>query len=534
MPSRSSLIWSVFLVVMALPTVLALSGVLSAWFQPDFKTLSHLSNYVLPSAIKNTLLLVLGVSVMTAIIGVSLAWLTAVCDFPLRRFFVWALILPMAVPGYVIAFAFVGIFEFTGPVQTGLRELFGNSSWFPSIYSYGGVVMALSLVLYPYVYLLVRNAFQTQGRRSLEVGQSLGLSVRASFFRVSLPMARPWIVGGLLLVIMETLADFGTVATFNYDTLTAAIYKSWFSLYSVSAALQVASVLLIFVVIVIVIERYSRRAQQYAQQRNASLNTQRISLIGHHRWLACAACATVFTMAFLLPCAQLIFWAWPNVAVELNSSFWSYVWGSVSLAILAVLVIVGLALLMAFTARTQNSLFTRTAVRVSTLGYALPGTVLAIGLFAPMATVDEVLYNLGAPSHVLQGTMFVMILAYSVRFMAVAYAPLESNFLRITPSIDAVARSLGVSGIRMLRLVHMPIIRRGLLTAMVLVCVDVIKELPITLMTRPFGFNTLAVRVFELSSEGLWERAAIPAIAIVLVGIVPVMILIKRSDNDAH
>ncbi|HAB56325.1 MAG TPA: ABC transporter permease [Cellvibrionales bacterium] len=523
-------VWQVFLVVMALPTLLALLGVLSSFLHPDIESLSHLAQYVLPQTIKNTIFLVVGVGVVTTTLGVSLAWLTAVCDFPLRKFFVWALILPMAIPGYVMAFALVGLFEYTGPVQHFLRETFGSSSAFPDIYSYGGVVMALSLALYPYTYLMVRNAFQTQGLRSLEVGQSLGLSIRESFWRICLPMARPWIVGGTLLVMMETLSDFGTVAIFNYDTLTSAIYKTWFGLYSLPAALQVASVLLIFVVVITLLERRSRASQRFSQTRSAKSVAGRIRLSGVDRWLALLVCVLVFSLAFVMPVMRLLYWAVPNMNADITSQFLGYVAGSTSLSLIAMLMIAGLALLMAFTARTYNSPFAKIVVRISTMGYALPGTVLAVGLFVPVAAIDNVLGAMGLSTPLLQGTMVVMLLAYSVRFMAVAFTPLESNLLRITPSIDAASRSLGVSGIKMLAKVHLPMVKGGLLTAMVLVFVDVMKELPITLMTRPFGFNTLAVRIFELSSEGLWERAALPALAIVLVGLIPAFILIRKSD----
>jgi iron(III) transport system permease protein len=527
---RKISVWQVFLVVMALPTLLALLGVLSSFLHPDIESLSHLAQYVLPQTIKNTIFLVVGVGVVTTALGVSLAWLTAVCDFPLRKFFVWALILPMAIPGYVMAFALVGLFEYTGPVQQFLRDAFGSSNAFPDIYSYGGVVMALSLALYPYTYLMVRNAFQTQGLRSLEVGQSLGLSVRESFWRICLPMARPWIAGGTLLVMMETVSDFGTVAIFNYDTLTSAIYKTWFGLYSLPAALQVASVLLIFVVIITLLERRSRASQRFSQTRSSKSVAGRIHLSGMFRWLALLACLLVFSLAFVMPVMRLLYWAVPNMDTELTTQFWAYVAGSTSLSLLAMMMIAGLALLMAFSARTYNSPFAKIVVRISTMGYALPGTVLAVGLFVPVAAIDNALGAMGLSTPLLQGTMVVMLLAYSVRFMAVAFSPLESNLLRITPSIDAASRSLGVSGIKMLAKVHLPMVKGGLLTAMVLVFVDVMKELPITLMTRPFGFNTLAVRIFELSSEGLWERAALPALAIVLVGLIPAFILIRKSD----
>ena len=524
-------VWQFFLVIMSLPTALALVGVLTSWFNLDEALLSHLFQYVLPSALFNTVSLVIVVVMMTAVIGVTSAWLTTICDFPGRRFFVWSLILPMAIPGYVMAFALVGALEYTGSLQTYARDSLGILAIFPEIKSFFGVALTLSLTLYPYTYLLVRNAFQTQGKRSLEVGQSLGLSARQSFFRVSLPLARPWIVGGSLLVIMETLADFGTVAVFNYDTLTSAIYKSWFSLFSFQSALQIASLLLMFVVVVSLLERQSRAKQNFSYQRGETEPSSRIVLSRVQGYLACLFCGCIFSIGFILPIGQLLAWAIPQLSLELTDQFWRYVIGSLSLSLLAMTIITGLALLLAFAARTEKGRLVNWAVRISTLGYALPGTVLAVGLLAPIAAIDHFLADIGFATPILQGSIVVMLLAYSVRFMAVAFSPIESNLLRVTPSIDSASRSLAVSGLGMLRRVHFPIIRVGVLTAMVLVFVDVMKELPITLMTRPFGFNTLAVRIYELSSEGLWQRAALPALAVVLVGLIPVIILMLRADK---
>lgn len=524
-------IWQLLLVLMSLPTMLALVGVLTAWLDIDLSVLSHLFEFVIPNAVLNTLALVLCVALATVVIAVISAWLTTVCDFPGRAFFSWALILPMAIPGYVMAFALVGALEYTGSFQTYLRESFSLSLLLPDIYSFGGVVLALSLTLYPYTYLLVKNAFQTQGKQSLEVGQSLGLSTLQSFWRVSLPQARPWIVGGSLLVMMETLADFGTVSVFNYDTLTTAIYKSWFSLFSFQSALQIASLLLLFVVVVSLLERQSRHKQRFTNSRNTVQARTRILLPSLHAYFACAFCGVIFFIGFVLPIGQLLLWAIPHLSLEITDQFWRYMLGSFSLSLLAMTIITAFALLLAFAARTQNSYLANWTVKISTLGYALPGTVLAVGLLAPIAAIDHYLARLGFATPLLQGSMVVMLLAYSVRFMAVAFSPIENNLMRVTPSIDAVSRSLSVSGLSMLRRVHFPMIRVGVLTAMVLVFVDVMKELPITLMTRPFGFNTLAVRIYELSSEGLWQRAALPALAIVLVGLIPVVILILRADK---
>ena len=521
-----------FLLLAALPTCLALLGVASGVFTDESDVFAHLAEYVLPEAIANTLYLVVAVGLLSLLLGTGLAWLTAVCEFPLRRFFSWALFLPMAIPGYVMAFAIVGVFEYTGPIQQWLRERFGTSAWMPDVYGFGFVALTLGLVLYPYVYLMARTAFQTQGLRALEVGQSLGLGMWPAFFRVALPMARPWLVAGLLLVIMETMADFGTVATFNYQTLTTAIYKSWFELFSLAAALQVALLLLAFVAVIAALERHSRKSQRY-YSATGGRSPPRIQLQSLTAMLATAACAAVFLLAFVVPCLRLLRWSLRSFPQSFNQGLLDYMAGSLSLALLATITIVGLAILVAFTARGRRDLLSNIAVRASTLGYALPGTVLAIGMFTALAALQQLLQGLGMAVQ-LQGTIWVMLLALSVRFMAVAYSPLESGWLRVTPSIDAAARSLGASASSLLYRVHLPMLRGSILTAAVLVFVDVMKELPITLMTRPFGFNTLAVRIFELTSEGLWDRAALPALAIVLVGLVPVVMLIRNTERDGH
>ena len=524
--------WRVPLLLISLPAILALFTVLSALLYPDVATLKHLFQYVLPEAMLNTLLLLLGVCGMSTIIGVLAAWLTTSCHFPLRGFFSWALFLPMAIPGYVMAFSLIGFFEYTGFLQSALRSAGIHSDFFPDIYSRSGVIFALSLVLYPYVYLLAKSAFKTQGVRCVEVGQSMGFSVSQSFFKVVLPMARPWIVGGMLLVMMETLADFGTVSVFNYNTLTTAIYKSWFGLFSLGSALQIAAISLLIIALLISVERWSRGTQRFSDDSKRQSSSDRFRLSGTKKWLAIGFCSVVLLFALILPVFQLLYWLLPTLTEQLTAPLWKYVKGSVLLASLSMLFVVCLALVLAFIARTRNGYYVKILTRLSTIGYAVPGTVLAVGLFVPISWLDRQLVSLGAAGPLLQGSIVIMLLAYTARFMAVAYSPIESNFLRITSQVDMAARSLGVSGFNLLKRVHVPMMRSGLLTALVLVFVDVIKELPITLMTRPFGVNTLAVRVYEFTSEGLWERAALPALIIVLVGLLPVILLIKRADDD--
>jgi len=531
--------WFLVAFAIALPAILAVGVVAGAFFNPDTEVWPHLLEFVLPRVLSNTFWLVLGVAILTTILGTGLAWLTAICEFPGRGVFAWALLLPLAIPGYVLGFVAIGLLEYAGPVQGFLREWLGPGSWLPPIRSRAGIILVLSLTLYPYVYLVARGAFLTQGKRVLEVAQSVGFNSVQGFFKVALPMARPWIAGGVMLVVMETLADFGTVAVFNYDTLTIAIYHAWFGLFSVRAALQLASFLVMGVFIVVVVERWLRTRARYHPGKSPPGG--RIRLGARNRWLGFACCGLVLSLAFLLPFTQLLIWAWRDVVTGgLDLRFWGFAWRSVSLSLTAAGTITVAALLLNYAMRLDPHPLSHLAGRIATLGYAMPGTVLAIGIFVPLAFVNnqlqailDFLFAANAPQLTLQTGLATMLLAYLVRFLAVAHQPVAANMLRITPAIDESVRVLGVSGWASLRRVHFPMLKTGLLTAFALAFVDLMKEMPITLMTRPFGWETLAVRVFEMTSEGQWQQAALPACAIVLVGLLPVVILTRRSDHEA-
>ncbi|MDP2785063.1 MAG: iron ABC transporter permease [Sulfurimicrobium sp.] len=525
---------SAFLI--ALLIVVPLAVVLSSLFSPQREIWQHLLDHVLPGLLANTFKLVLGVGAGVTLLGVSLAWLTAACEFPGRRFFSWALLLPLAIPAYVTAFVFVAWLDFTGPVQTLLREVFGSSAWFPRIRSGGGVALVMTLALYPYVYLLARNAFLTQGRRALEAAQSLGCNRAQGFFRVALPMARPWIMGGLMLALMETLADFGTMAVFNFDTFTTAIYKTWFGLFSLAGASQLASVLILLVFALVLAEQMSRSRLRYTQAGRHS-QAERIRLSGWRGILAVVLCGGVLLMAFALPVAQLLIWAASVFAEDFDERYLGFLWRSLLLGGVAALITATAALALAYAQRRHGDAMTRVTVRIATLGYAMPGPVLAVGIVIPLAWLDNQLVSAARtffdynPGLLLQGTLLVMLPAYLTRFLAVGFNPVESALQRVTRNLDEASRSFGVSGLAMLRHVHLPMLRGGLFSAAALVFVDVMKEMPITLMTRPFGWDTLAVRIFEMTSEGEWERAALPAVALVLAGLLPIALLVKQSEK---
>jgi len=498
----------------------------------------HLVNNVLNNLLINTFWLVLGVSIITSVIGVSLAWITATCDFPARAFFSWALLLPLAMPAYVLAFVFIVLLNFSGPVQSTLRmwippEYF----WFPNARSTWGVVTVMSLALYPYVYLIVRNGFITQGMRTIEAAQSLGFDRRQGFFKIILPMVRPWIAGGLMLVIMETLADFGAVSIFNFDTFTTAIYKSWFGFFSIDAAAQLSSILVIFVFIVIIVEQRMRAKMRYSQTGRGGSSVQLFKLNGVLRWTLFGYSSSVLLIAFIIPCIQLIIWTLNVIEHEFTSRYYELLTNSLMLGILASLLTCILALIISYAKRHHPDKPTGFLVKISTLGYAMPGTILAVGIFIPTAYVDNLLIALSMQwfqierGPLLQGTLLVMVFAFMVRFMAVGFNSIDSSMHRITKNIDEAARGMGIKGFNMLRRIHIPILKSGILTAATLVFLDVMKEMPITLMTRPFGWDSLSVKIYELTSEGEWERAALPSITLVLAGLIPIFLLMRKSDK---
>ncbi|MGH8178606.1 MAG: ABC transporter permease [Steroidobacter sp.] len=536
--SRTSRRWPglILVVLLCLPALAPLLVIISAVAAPEVEIWTHLARYVLPEVVTNTLVLVLGVAVLAGVIGTGLAWLTSICEFPGRRFFDWALLLPLAIPAYVLAFVAVGFLDYAGPLQTWIRDAFGSSRWVPPIRSTGGVILVLSLALYPYTYLLARSAFLTQGRRALEAAQTLGLSRAAAGWRVTLPLARPWIAAGVALVCMETLADFGAVSVFNYNTFTTAIYRAWFGMFSVHAALELAAILMVFVLLALVLERRSRAGARFASARDASRESSRFILRGVARWAATGSAALVFGTAFLLPVVQLLWWAADRATGDIDVRYWGFVLRSILLAGSAAVVIVAASLALAYVLRRQQAWSVRSIVRIATMGYAVPGTVLAVGILVPLVAINNFLQDLlrslfgpSAAVPLLQGTVLAVLLAYLARFLAVGFNPVETGLQRITQNVDEAAISLGVVGVKLVRKVHLPLLRTSLATAATLVFVDVMKEMPITLITRPFGWDTLAVRVFEMTSEGEWERAALPAIAIVLVGLVPAAMLTRRG-----
>lgn len=528
--------WRYSSMLIALVIAIPILVVFAAWLQPAGDVWRHLVDTVLAELLTNTFVLLIGVGLGVLFIGTSLAWLTAMCDFPGRKFLDWALMLPLAVPAYVLAFVMVGLFDFSGPLLTGLRARGFELLIVPEIRSTPGIILVMVLAFYPYVYMLARLAFISQGRNLLDSGRVLGLGPWTAFYKVALPMARPAIAAGVALALMETLADFGAVSVFNYDTFTTAIYKTWMGLFNITAAAQLASILLLFVITALYIERLLRQRARYETDSKSS-NELRFVLTGFQKLSAILFCFTVLIFAFVVPVVQLFAWAWEVIAQELDSRYFRFLFNTLFLGLIAAFLASFGALMLAYTYRLRPDRFTKITVRLATVGYALPGSVLAVGIMLIVVWLDNKFLEILQTTTgleiqpILTGSILVLILAYVTRFMAVAYGPIDSAFSRIRPSVIQAARSLGAGNWKILWRVSMPMLSGGLLSAMLLVFVEVMKEMPATLLLRPFGWDTLATRIFELTSEGEWERAALPALALIMAGLVPVILLIKKSQE---
>ena len=500
-------------------------------------TWAHLAATVLPEYIAATVFLCIGVGIGSVMLGVGSAWLVTHLDFPLRRTFEWALVLPLAMPAYVMAYTYADVLQFAGPLQTALREAMGwkrGDYWFPDVRSVGGAVLMLSCVLYPYVYLIVRIAFLERGAALLDAGRALGLTPWQSFLRVSLPMARPAIAAGVALALMETLADYGTVSYFGVQTFTTGIFHAWFSLGDRSAAAQLAMALLVFVLTVLAMERISRGGARFASTGTTRVPPPGIRLEGWRAALAIAGCCVPFALGFVIPCTILVAMALDGGDAEFGTRFVELARNSFVLALTTAGVACVVALVLAYARRIDPRPATRAAHWFAGMGYAIPGPVIAVGLLIPLARLDNVIAEWLRASFgwhtglLITGGLAALVYACVVRFMATALQTMDSALARITPHMDDAARSLGLAPAQTLARVHVPLLRRGLLTAALLVFIDVMKELPATLVMRPFNFDTLATQVYRLASDERLAEAATASIAIVVVGLLP-MVLLSRQ-----
>lgn len=503
---------------------------------------AHLMSTVLPTYTFNTIALAIGVMLLSLVFGIPSAWLMAMCRLPTERVLQWALVLPLAMPGYIVGYIFTDWFDFAGPIQVLLRDLTGwgpGDYWFPDIRTLGGATVVLALVLYPYVYLLCRAAFMEQNVSLLQSARLLRCSPWQSFRRISLPLVRPSMAVGLSLVAMETIGDFGTVSYFAVSTLTTAVYDTWLGYSSLTAAAKISAIMLVFVILLLSAERFSRRKQKLFQNQFSSREDFRYELSGWKKWMALIWCWGLVAVAFIFPLGQLCIYAYKYFGQSWTAEFREYAINSLNVSIIAAVIAVGIALIVNFSQRLnpsrQNVLF----MRLSSLGYAVPGTVLAIGVMVPVVFLDHTVNDIakamewGRPGLIFSGSVFALILALVVRFSAVAIGSIESNLNKVSPSLDMAARTMGCNSNQMLKRVHFPLIRRGALIAALLVFIESMKELNAALLLRPFNFETLATYVYNFASDEHLELAALPAVLLVLVGLIP-LVIVNRSLEQTH
>lgn len=530
------------MIAIALLVASPVVAVVGLAFSPTDDIWWHLVSTVLPKYVLTTLLLSLGVALGVLVTGVGTAWLVTMCRFPGRRLFEWALLLPLAVPAYLAAYVYTDLLEFSGPVQGALRAVFGwetrQDYWFPEVRSLGGAITFLTLVLYPYVYMLSRVAFTGQSVGALEVGRSLGRGPWATFFTVALPLARPAIVVGLLLAMMETLNDFGTVDYFAVQTFTVGIFRVWFGMNNASGAAQLATLLLAFVLLLVWGERAARSRQRY---HNTTTRHQRLPdyrLAGWQAALAFLACLTPVMLGFAVPTGMLLANTLQTYTTLVQGEFLTTVGNSLLVSSLAAGVCIVLGLFMAYGVRLRPSALVRGASRLAAVGYAVPGTVLAVGVMIPATRLDNTLdaymrATFGISTGLLiSGTLIGITFAYTARFLALSFGTLEAGLAKVTPNMDNASRSLGQSPLATLQRVHVPLLRGSVLTAGLMVFVDGMKELPMTLILRPFNFNTLATHVYEYASYEQFREASPAALSIVLAGLIPVILLSRGISKS--
>lgn len=532
--------WVSFLVacLIALPL---LTLFVEAW-SGSGASFSHIKETVLTDYIVNTLLLMLLVSSFVICIGVPLAWLIAHCEFFGKSFFNWALVLPLAMPSYIVAFTYTDLLDYAGPIQIALRNFFGwtsvNDYWFFDIRSLFGAAVMLALVLYPYVYLMVRANFMEQGATMTYAARMLGQSPFKCFLRVSLPLARSAIIASSALVMMETMADFATVQYFSVSTLTTAVYDTWLSYYDLASAAKLSAIMLCGVFALLYLERIQRGRKQ--AENNAKLSQQKLKYILSKKQalLAFVFCSTILALAFLLPCYVLLIYAIDNFEQSWSSDVWIYAKNSGGIALIVALVSLSIAILVNYANRIKASSMQALSLKIASTGYAIPGSVMAIGVLIPLTQLDfwinesAAFFNMSGPGLLLSGSVVAIIFAHVARFTAVANKTLESSYQKISPSLDMVSKSLGQGGLSLLRRVHMPLMKKSALVAALLIFVESMKELPAALLLRPFDFQTLPTYVYQYASDEQLEVAALGALLIVLVGLIPLFVLNRFIESE--
>ncbi len=526
--------WLIAITAITLIITLPLLVVLQFNFQPRSETWQHLLDHVLFEYIKNSLALAVGVAFGTFIIGVPAAWLCALYSFPGKRLVEFLLLLPLAMPAYIIAYTYTGVLDYSGPVQTHLRALFNwqyGDYWFPEIRSLGGAIAMFSFVLYPYVFLLTRSTLIMQSSNVIDAARTLGANSTERLLTLIIPLARPAIAAGITLALMETLADYGTVQYFGVDTFTTGIFRTWFGFGEPATAAQLSSILMLTVFVLFILEQQQRRRIRYHNPSNVAQRNNPTPLSGRYALFAFMACLIPALFGFIIPVLQLGYWALSTAGTMVNRAFWSLAFNSFFLAASAAMVTLFIALILAYGKRASQSLLVNSLINLCAMGYAVPGTIIAVGALIIFGNLDNWLISLLGHTFnvdvglIFTGTIFALVFAHTVRFLSLALQTVGASLSKINHSMDEASRLMGNGLFSTLRNIHLPLVRSGLLTAALLVFVEVMKELPATLIMRPFNFNTLSVRAYELASDERLADASTAALAIVFTGIVPVIIL---------
>lgn len=534
---RSGRSWSWASVAAAVLVVVPVAMLASSILRPRGDVWSQQWSTRLPGELWATAVLLVGVAVGSTVLGAGLAWLTAAYRFPGSRQLGWMMILPLAIPSYILGFLTLSTVGRTGPVQGWWRDAFGDDAWFPPVESMWGAIVTFTLVLFPYVFLLTRAALRDQAAGAYFAARTLGAGPTEAARRVVLPLVRPAIAAGAAVVMMETLTDFATVQYFGVDTVSVGVFRIWRGTYDRDAASEIATVVLAFALLAIGFERVARGRARFGQSGGAGAGIEPRRLAGWRAWAATATCALVVLLAFVGPVVRLAQWAIAEQRSERGTpqleEYPTYLWHSVQLVIITVVVCIAVAVVIANAQRFGSARLTRAAARASAAGYAVPGPVVGIGVLLTVVGVDSVLERVGLdlPGAVATGSLLVLAYAYAIRFLAPGLGAVEAGIGQVSEEMTASARTLGATPARTMWRIHLPLSRASLITAAVLVGVDALKELPIVLLLRPFGFDTLPVWVYMLVSESRFQQAALPALSIVAVALVPVILLARQLDR---
>ena len=505
-------------------------------FFPSTSLWDHLADNLLLQYLSNTFIILFFVSIISSLIGISCAWLVAMYNFPGKNMFKWLLVIPIAIPTYISAYIYAGLVEPSGLIfdffdnYMGLgRELYALVD-LRNIY---GSIFILSICLYPYIYLLCYASFKEQSYCAIEIGKSLGLNKRESFTRISLPLARPGIIAGLSLIMMETLAEFGTMDYYGVTTFTTGIYRAWFAFGDETSAMHLASILLTFVFILIVIEKYTRGKSQYYHSSQKNRRAIPMILKGKYKFFAFVWCLLVCLLGSIIPLTQLLVWFTETYNYMFESSYIDIIMNTIFVASLASFIIVTISLYSCYINRSVNSIFTNFSLKIFSLGYAVPGVVIAVGIIIPITMIDDIqAFLFGSPIYYLSGSLTALVIAYLVRFSTISYNATESGLSKIKKNIDLTVKSFGLSNLNIIKKIHIPMMKTTIITSLILVFVDVVKELPATLILRPFNFDTLAINIYELASSEQLSYIASPSLMLIIIGLIPVIILINKTISS--